>query len=277
MKKLISLVLLCCTLLQLQAASGGQLHENDYKWMQFNLMKGVNNKIPFGAQDDTYFEMEFGGKSGIFDLYGYIDLFDAENSSNSDRHDTADSKQDNFFFKFAPRMSINALLEKDLKYGPIEEFYVSALVEVGDKELYTMFIGLGTDINVPFLGKIGFNTYARYNKENYGHSEAEGTFDGYRISTNWFKPFYTFSDKSFISYQGYIDYDFEMNKLTKGSDGIGRVPESLGFFNGIYWHNNRYSVGYGLKYYNNFVGFKDGGKGGETSGFGHYFAVTYKY
>ncbi|WP_412841915.1 outer membrane protein OmpK, partial [Aeromonas dhakensis] len=26
--------------------------------------------------NDTYFEMEFGGRSGLFDLYGYVDVFD---------------------------------------------------------------------------------------------------------------------------------------------------------------------------------------------------------
>lgn len=49
----------------------GDIHKNDYKWMQFNVMHTIDQR-PFttGAEDynDTYFEMEFGGRSGLFDL-----------------------------------------------------------------------------------------------------------------------------------------------------------------------------------------------------------------
>ena len=34
-----------------------------------------------------------------------------------------------------------------------------------------------------------------------------------QFSMNWFKPFYTFSNGSFISYQGYLDYKFGADKI----------------------------------------------------------------
>ncbi len=114
---------------------------------------------------------------------------------------------------------------------------------------------------------------ARYVRENFG-AENERKWDGYILSTNWFKPFYFFPNNSFISYQGYLDYKFGANEIADSTD---RSDTSVEWFNGLYWHSNRYAVGYGLKYYKDMALLKDGGFAGETSGFGHYFSVTYKF
>ncbi len=259
--------------------SNGDIHKNDYKWMQFNLMRSENAKIPFGAQNDTYVEMEFGGRSGMWDLYGYVDWFDAFDSRTDQRHDS-----DNMFAKIAPRLSLDALFKKDLSFGPVKELYIASVTNIGDKELYEHYIGLGSDIQMPWMGKMGFNLYGRYVRENYGANN-EGKFDGYMISTNWFKPIKKFSDESFLAYQGYLDYKFGANKLKNDAADAGlHTDHSVEWFNGLYWHSSRYSVGYGLKYFNNMAFVRDGypqsflrnGKQ-ETSGFGHYFAVTYKF
>ncbi|TON45595.1 outer membrane protein OmpK, partial [Vibrio parahaemolyticus] len=47
-------------------------------------------------------------------------------------------------------------------------------------------------------------------------------------------------------------------------------------FNGIYWHSDRFAVGYGLKGYKNIYGIKEV-NGVDSTGFGHYIAVTYKF
>ena len=98
----------------------GDIHKNDYKWMQFNVMHTIDQK-PHGPDgyNDTYFEMEFGGRSGIFDLYGYVDVFDIFDSRHSDKH-----KQENLFMKFAPRMSLDGITGQDLSFGPVQELYV---------------------------------------------------------------------------------------------------------------------------------------------------------
>lgn len=84
---------------------------------------------------------------------------------------------------------------------------------------------------------------------------------------NWFKPFYTFSNGSFVAYQGYLDYLFDAKDTS--TDGTA-------MFNGLYWHSDRYAVGYGLKYFNDIYGIQNGSYGLKTTGFGHYFSVTYK-
>ena len=132
-------------------------------------------------------------------------------------------------------------------------------------------------MQVPWFGKMGFNLYARYVRENYG-GEDESKWDGYMASTNWFKPFVNFEDGSFIAYQGYLDYKFDADEV--GSQD-GRSINSMEWFNGIYYHTQRFAVGYGLKYYNNMAFFTDGstatGVRQDTTGFGNYFSINYKF
>lgn len=249
-------------------ATDGDIHKGDYKWFQFNLMQSIDNKIPFQNQQDTYFEMEFGGRSGIVDLYGYLDVFDVFDSSKSDRHDG-----DNFFFKFSPRFSLDYITRTDLSLGPVQEWYLATLFNIGDRDLFEQYIGLGSDIQIPWLGKLGANLMARHVRENYNAGD-EGSWNGYILSTNWFKPIVNFENQTFITWQGYLDYKFGANKI---ADDVNRTSWSLEWFNGFYWHSKQYAAGYGLKFYQNMALFKSGGFAGETSGFGHYLDLTYKF
>ncbi|MBW3775373.1 hypothetical protein GL272_00210 [Aeromonas veronii] len=250
----------------------GDIHKNDFKWMQFNVMHTID-QLPHGPDgyNDTYLEMEFGGRSGIFDLYGYVDVFDIFDSKHSDKHDG-----ENLYMKFAPRVSLDALTGKDLSFGPVQEVYVASLFNVGGQfGLFESMVGLGTDVQVPWFGKVGMNLYKRHVNEagsidkdgNKTDASAKG-WNGQQFSMNWFKPFYTFSNGSFVSYQGYLDYTWGM-KEPSHSDGLGT-------FHGIYWHSDRFAVGYGLKYFNEIYGI-DNSDGLKSTGFGHYFDVTYKF
>lgn len=212
--------------------------------------------------------MEFGGRSGALDLYGYIDIFDIFDAEDSDRHDG-----DNFFVKLAPRLSLDSWTGSSLAFGPFKEWYIAGLFNVGDRELFEQYIGIGTDVEIPWLGKLGANLMARYVRENYKAAN-EKKWDGYILSTNWFKPFVFFSDSSFLSYQGYLDYKFAAYEIDDSTD---RANTSLECFNGLYWHSKKYALGYGLKYYQDMALLKNGGFAGETSGLGHYLALTYKF
>ncbi|MBE3651917.1 outer membrane protein OmpK [Vibrio navarrensis] len=261
-KSLLTLGLLAATAAPVMAADySDDIHKNDYKWMQFNLMGAFNELpgFPEGSNHD-YLEMEFGGRSGIFDLYGYVDVFNLASDPGSDK-----AGAEKIFMKFAPRMSLDAVTGKDLSFGPVQELYLATLMEWGgNSAVNTQKIGLGSDVNVPWLGKIGLNLYSTYdsNKKDW---------NGFQISTNWFKPFYFFENGSFISYQGYIDYQFGMK------EELGATASSGGaMFNGIYWHSDRFAVGYGLKAYKDIYGIKEV-SGVDSTGFGHYVAVTYKF
>ncbi|MFL9626998.1 nucleoside-specific channel-forming Tsx family protein [Aeromonas jandaei] len=247
----------------------GDIHKNDFKWMQFNVMHTIDQRPIFtadGSYNDTYFEMEFGGRSGMFDLYGYVDVFDIMDTKHSDKHD-----KQNIFMKFAPRLSLDALTGKDLSVGPIQEWYVASLNHVADGQMENL-IGLGTDVMVPWFGKVPMNLYARYSNENSNFKKEESSWNGYQFSMNWFKPFYTFSNGSFISYQGYLDYTFDMDTY----DQADRASSGLGFLNGIHWHSDRFAVGYDLKYFHEIYGIQNNDQSRST-GFGHYFSVSYKF
>lgn len=283
MRKLLSTIgLLAATATPAIAAdySDGDIHKNDYKWMQFNLMGAFDEHPGFpDSSSHDYLEMEFGGRSGIFDLYGYVDIFNLTSSDSSDK-DGAEK----IFMKFNPRMSIDAVTGKDLSFGPVQELYVASEIiwggggatnfdsegnAVESETTNQQKIGLGSDVMVPWLGKIGLNLYGVYDSNLKD-------WNGGQISTNWFKPFYFFDNGSFISYQGYLDYQFGMKSEYSDTSHGGVM------FNGIYWHSDRFAVGYGLKAFYDVYGIEDGkefapGLEQESTGFGHYVAVTYKF
>lgn len=279
-KTLLALSLVAASTPVLAADYSDDIHKNDYKFLQFNLMYALNEKPQAKSEGNSghdYLEMEFGGRSGIFDLYGYVDVFNLTSNDNSENDKATSKETDKIFMKFAPRMSIDAVTGYDLSFGPVQELYVASVMEWGGGPAQgpnTQKIGLGSDVNVPWLGKMGLNLYATYDSD-------KKDWNGWQISNNWFKPFYTFGNGSFISYQGYIDYQFGMkDKYASASNGGA-------MFNGIYWHSDHFAVGYGLKAYYNIYGIDDNlaltNDDGvvvdhlQSSGFAHYFDVTYKF
>ncbi|EDQ01304.1 nucleoside-specific channel-forming Tsx family protein, partial [Shewanella benthica] len=241
-------------------------------WMQFNYMYAVD-ELPGGSNHD-YMEMEFGGRAGVVDLYGYVDVFNPSERTDSDK-----SGSPKMFMKFAPRFSIDAITGMDLSVGPIQEVYLTTLFNWGggDINLYApgagdvnnASIGIGADVMVPWFGKVSMNLYKYYEIQ-------AKDWNGYQFSMNWFKPFINFDNGSFISYQGYLDYQFasdddyaaEQNKTQASSGGV--------MFNGIYWHSDNYAVGYGIKAFSDVYLIKDT-DGFQSTGFAHYFSATYKF
>lgn len=269
------------------AADRSDLHGSDYKWMQFNAMYAVDEHPIDNPDADghNYLEMEFGGRSGVVDLYGYVDVFDIGENNGSDKN--GGSKM---FMKLAPRFSLDAIFGTDLSFGPVEEVYFSTLFNWGGGEISSVdgegdvnmsFFGLGADVMVPWLGKTGVNLYATY----------DGTYhewNGYQFSANWFKPFYFFDNKSFLSFQGYVDWQFGMDENISGLgiNGAGEynhASEGGAVFLGLYWHTDRYALGYGAKYFSDVYGlnnhaFADSNWSGlDTTGWAHYFTASYKF
>ena len=266
--------------------SDGDIHKNDYKWSQFNIMYAYE-EVPRAPSDPTghdYLEMEFGGRSGIFDLYGYFDVFDLTEHDGSDKE--GDPK---IFIKFAPRVSLDALTGKDLSFGPVQELYIATLFEwdgnSGSDSAFkapnftdgsftrdefatnTAKIGLGSDVMVPWLGKIGLNVMGYYDMN-------AKDWNGVHVATNWFKPFHFFENKSFLSFQGYVDWQIGDSSFVNATPG--QAEQSVIGFLGLYWHSERYAVGYGLKGYKDAYLIQDSSVF-ESTGLTHFFAVTYKF
>ena len=98
------LATMVCSSPALAADYSDGIHEDDDLWLTFNLMHSEDNRLPFRNAQDTYVEMEFGGRSGIVDLYGYVDMFDALDDGSDDQNGG-----DNMFIKLAPRFSLDAM------------------------------------------------------------------------------------------------------------------------------------------------------------------------
>ena len=240
------------------------VQSNDYKWINLNLMyahKELPRPKATTHDGHNYFELEFGGRSGILDLYGYVDIFNLSNRDESDK-----KGQPKAFMKFAPRLSLTGSLDT---LGPVTDIYLATLFSWGggSKDTNNSFWGLGADLQVPWFGKVGLNLYGLYdlNKKDW---------NGLQVSTNWFTPFYKFANGSFIAYQGYIDYQFGAKSTFAGS------PQSKSggaMFNGLYWHYNKFAMGYGLKLYSDIYLIKNNSSGLKSSGASNFFAVSYKF
>lgn len=278
-------VALAGTAFTASAADRTDVHAGNYKWMQANLMYSIGEKPEAGTGDKhDYLELEFGGRAGVVDYYGYLDVFNLTNDKSSSG-DKGPGKS-KMFLKFNPRISLDAVTGKDLSFGPVKELYFSTLLNIGGGaingtdangntyggDVNNYFFGLGADVEVPWLGKTGMNLYGLYDMN-------AKKWDGMQFSANWFKPFYFLENGSFVSYQGYIDYQWGVDEVSFFPGEAGQLKTDAGgaMFHGLYWHSDRYSVGYGLKMYQDVYALADDGIVGETTGISHYFAVTYKF
>ena len=248
-------------------------------WETLHLYHGENQRGGPYAFDDTYVELEFGGRYEWLDLYGYVDFIDALNSSRSDKHGS-----NNFFVDIEPRISIDYLLNKDLSYGALKELFFAFDIYYADERngngLKILWMGLGSDIDIPWLGKSGVNFYTRYIEENYGASN-ENSFDGYVAHINWFKPLYNFSESKFVAFQGYLDYEFGSDLDNNSFEETYRTSDSLQSYLGLWYHEKKWAVGYGLKAYKDMTQWKNSevlnGKETDTTGVAHYFNIAYKF
>ncbi|WP_299732171.1 outer membrane protein OmpK [uncultured Endozoicomonas sp.] len=277
----------------------GSPPNNDFMWMNLNLMYAYKElpRADSAAHDGhDYFELEFGGRSGFLQLYGYVDVFNLANRESSDKHGSS-----KMFMKLNPRFSVAGLFDS-LPWGPVKDVYFSTLfnwgggggtntyeytdnatqkvkyLDVPSEDTNTSFWGIGADMQVPWFGLMGFNLYAMYDLNNKD-------WNGYQVTTNWFTPFVHFDNGSFIAYQGYLDYQFG-GKTSSNDKSIHydkKFTSNGGqMFNGIYWHFDKFALGYGLKLYSNTYLIKDDGnlfgtKNTKSSGASHYFAVSYKF
>lgn len=274
-----TLLILLSVNLELKASEKSSI--SNYQWANLHLYKGLKQRGGPYSFEDTYMEFEFGGRYEWLDLYGYIDFLDVLNDQSSDKHG-----QDNYFVDIEPRISLDYLLDKDLSYGALKELYLAFDIYYADvapgmnKGLKIIWMGLGSDIELPWLGKSGVNFYTRYIKDNYSASN-EGKFDGYVAHINWFKPLYFFGENRFISFQGYADYEFGSKIPDNSFEQTYRTSDSFQSYLGLWLHDKKWAIGYGLKAYKDMTQWKDGeifnGKKTDTTGFGHYFNIAYKF
>lgn len=281
MKKTLLYLLLIAGIFSMPAMARDITTIQNSHWQALHLYKGIDQRGGPYAFDDTYMEFEFGGREDWLDYYGYIDFLDVLNDSDSDKHG-----KDNYFVDIEPRISLDYLFDKDFSYGRIQElylafdFYYNDTAPGSDKGLKVVWMGLGSDVDLPWLGKSGVNFYTRFVEENFGASN-EHSFDGYVAHINWFKPLHFFTNSRFLTFQGYLDYEFGSDLDNNSFEQTYRTSDSLQAYLGLWLHDKKWAVGYALKVYRNMTQWKDGqnfnNRQTDTTGVGQYINIAYKF
>ena len=255
------------------ADRGDDISSSDYNWIQFKAMYAFDELPSDGASGHNYLEMEFGGRAGFVDLYGYVDVFNLATVDSGDKAIGTDKSK--MFMKFSPRFSIDAITGWDLSSGPILEVYFSTLFNWGGgvigEDVNASFWGIGADVMIPWLGKTGMNLYANFDMNSK-------KWNGYQFSVNWFKPFYNFNNGSFVSFQGYVDYQFGADD-EYGNEFVPMTSNGGAASLGIQWHSDNYALGYALKLYKDVYLLENGAGsvGLKTTGLAQYLSSTYKF
>jgi nucleoside-specific channel-forming protein len=220
--------------------SDGDLRKNDNLWLNLNLYNMHNAANAFGnAYDETYFEIEGGGRSGVLDFYYFFDV--NEILGWGDHKDEAG----NFFTKIKPRLSLDALTRHDLAIGPVNEWFLATEYRgFNGGEYY--YAGVGTTCSIPGFQVFDFNLWPQFLRNSDG---ADMEYTGLQISLNWVALLFTLPCDSTFTYQGWLDYGF-LNRSAKDQDS--GTSDEFQMFNGFFLNHGHYSASFSIKFHRHF-------------------------
>lgn len=218
----------------------------DFTWMQMNMYQAMGIANPFGdTYDDTYFEIEGGGRTGYLNFYYFFDvnhfLGQGENAWGLEHPAIAGD----FFTKINPRISLNFLKKDGIKFGPVKELYLGAVYKgFNGGECY--YYGIGSDLDIPLFDMFSLNLYSKIDNDGFG---ADMEAAGYVVMINWFTNVYRFSENFNLSYQGWSDIGF----ANSWSEDNGGEATEFQMFNGLFWNYQKWSLSTSVKLHNNFL------------------------
>jgi len=166
--------------------------------------------------------------------------------------------------KINPRFSLNTITGKDLKLGPVNEWYIATQYK-GYNGGNNYYAGIGTDMSIPYLERFSLNFYKMF--EHINGTDTDGDFEndsfeddfedaGWVVAINWFTKLKTFNDKFNLSFQGWSDFGFgntwaeENNNYPEVDKG---TPTEWQMFNGFFWNYKKWSVSTSVKLHKNFI------------------------
>lgn len=187
--------------------------KKDEKWYFHSIKVVKSGATRYGPTKtgDLYLEYEFFGRKNFLDFYGYVDLpkfFGTATDGYKGFWDGGSVA----FIDIQPRASINSILKKDLKLGPIKEWYISAnyIGDWGKKKDFgranNLWLGVGVDIDTKTKLGLSLNGYVRKVWENY-QAPNENSWDGFRLKFKYFYPLGKALNGD-LSLIGFGDYDF---------------------------------------------------------------------
>jgi nucleoside-specific outer membrane channel protein Tsx len=121
-------------------------------------------------------------------------LFDLTFGDFVDSEGMPTGEQAHFFGKWAPRVGVGKLLERDDGFGVWSDILIAGQLHVGIDGFYAYMIGAGADLELPTPYVLGVNAYYRKDKFNA---------PSYQVTTFWEAPI----DVGVLSFRfrGYLD------------------------------------------------------------------------
>lgn len=168
----------------------GKLRKNDFKFMNLTLFANLKTETD---NNNSYFEFEGGGRSGVLDLYYFVDI----NGSFNDR------RNGDFFMKLKPRLSLDAMFKKDYSNKVIKELFFSMYYKGGNNWNQQRF-GFGAKLNFPGASNFDVNFYRNFESQI-------GNPDGYVFTTSWAFPIREYKNGQKFSYTAWSDWDFDQD------------------------------------------------------------------
>jgi len=160
--------------------------------------------------------------------------------------DNAAGDAGNFFTKINPRFSLSAFVPQ---LGPIKEMYLATLYKGfnGGEDYY---VGIGTDLAIPFFDMFSANLYSMMETTQDG-DDVKFENAGFVFAINWYTKVYEFNKNFNLSYQGWSDYGF--GNSYKEDMGDPNTADEFQMFNGFFWNYNNWSLSTSVKLHNHFM------------------------
>ena len=228
-------------------------------WMQLNLYKGVGVANPAGnTYNITYLEVEGTGNTGCLEMYFSVDINEFLGATDVVRESV---QPGSYQILLNPRFSLDKFLLTDLQLGLVQEWYITGLYQGRADQQFSgdnYSIGLGTDIQIPYIEKFSFNFYKMFehvNQQKNNNWKVSFEDAGWLAEIIWDTQLKEIGEDFTLSYRGKATYGFannwaEENYLGPDDTGTyvlsGTSTEWL-MFNGLFWNAKKWSISTSVK------------------------------
>ncbi|CAB3802086.1 nucleoside-specific channel-forming protein Tsx [Pararobbsia alpina] len=259
----------------------------DQPWLHQTVSVIDSSLTRFGPYrtGNVYVEYEYYGRTGPFDLFGYVDAlkaFDVGSQNSSGLWDNGAP----IFSEQEPRIALDTLMGKKFQFGPFEHIYFANdwIWQQGasrsDSE-NVLFTGLGTDINTYTPLSLTANFYINRTWQNYGAAN-EYSWDGYRFSMNYFYPLGHFLGGD-LAFGGFFNYSFG-SKLKEETGGDTRSDDEFEDTNALIYSYKHLRLEAVARYFHNggqwngtVLNFGSGDFQNHSTGWGYYLEAGFQW